>query len=173
MFSRSKKSEKPESDAAQDKAQSPHGFTSLLSKGITMQPDRVAMLKDGFKKGLDFFEKFNESRLNLAFASFDEDMKKALYEVLFLLHVNDPKFAEYKYNAMKLEHVGGTVREKPYEDTVTLYVEGAPHGVEGIDKLSPVFKEAFDAHIQEVFGTGVSPGSPQGFCPFVSISSLG
>jgi hypothetical protein len=37
-------------------------------------------------------------------------MKKALYEVLFLLHVNDPKLKTYKFQGTALEHVGGVLR---------------------------------------------------------------
>ena len=150
-----------------------HGLVSLLEKGLTLQPDRIAMLKQGLDKGLEFFEKFNESRLKLAFSSFDEDMKVALYEVLYLLHVNDPKLKEYTFTATRVEHIGGRTKTIPYETTICLYLEGAPHGVEGIDQLSPIFKENFEAHIQKEFGAKVSPVSTYGFNPITSIGSLG
>jgi len=131
------------------------------------------MLKEGLTKGLAYFEEFNESRLELAFVSFDEDMKLALYEVLFLLHVNDPSFAELKYTATEVQHAGGSSRDNVYEATANLYVENAPHGVEGLDRVSEIFRESFHAHIKEVFGMDVPVGSAYGYCPIVSIHSLG
>ena len=104
------------------------GLAGLLAQGITLPADRAEMLIEGFKKGLEFFEHFNESRLRLAFSSFDEDMKKALFEVLFLIHVNDPKFAEFSFTANDVEHRGGVVRLVPRETSADLYVEGAPYG---------------------------------------------
>jgi len=149
------------------------GLPSLLQAGITLQGDRQAALKEGLDKGLEFFETFNESRLNLAFTSFDVDMKKALYEVLFLLHVNDPAFAELKFRAVRLEHKAGVVKEHPYEATADLYVEGAPHGVEGLERVSEVFRADFFAHIEAEYGMAVTPGSAYGWCPIVSVHSLG
>lgn len=149
------------------------GFAAVLQKGVTLQPDRITKLKEGLAKGLEFFEDFNESRLNLAFVSFDEDMKKALYEVLFLLHVNEPSFAELKYTATDVQHTGGSSRDNTYEATANLYMENAPHGVDGLDKVSELFKADFHEHIKQVFGMDVPVGSAYGFCPIVSIHSLG
>lgn len=149
------------------------GLAGLLGQGITLPADRTEMLSEGFKKGLEFFEDFNESRLRLAFSSFDEDMKKALFEVLFLIHVNDPKFVELSYTANDVEHKGGVVSLVPRETVADLYVEDAPYGVEGIAALSPVFKEEFEAHIRETFQMEVPPGSGFGYCPIKSIHSLG
>lgn len=148
-------------------------FATIIRHGVSLAPDRVKMLSDGLNRGLSFFENFNESRLKLAFASFDELMKIALYEVIYLLHVNDPSLADMKFKGVNLEHMVGWVREAPYDATANLYVEGAPHGVEGIERISPVFKEAFEAHIQSEFGQSITPGSAYGFCPIVSIGSLG
>jgi hypothetical protein len=150
-----------------------HGFGAVLQRGVTLHPERIALLKEGLAKGLEFFEKFNESRLNLAFISFDEDMKKALYEVVFLLHVNDPRFAELTFTAVEVEHRGGVVKDRSYEAKADLYIENAPHGVEGLDRLSDIFKDEFQQHIREVFGMEVPVGSAYGFCPIVSIHSLG
>ena len=169
MFGKSKKTEA----SAKSGGETAQGLSALIKQGITLQPDRVNMLKEGLEKGLEFFEKFNESRLDLAFTSFDEEMKVALYEVLFLLHTNDKSFQDHKYKAIQLEHIGGSVREKPYEATAELYLEGAPHGVDGLDKLSPIFKEKFHAHIKQEFGMDVPVGSAWGHCPIVSIHSLG
>jgi len=71
--------------AGQAEQKGPKGLAGLLGQGITLPKERTEMLTEGFLKGLEFFENFNESRLRLAFGSFDEDMKKALFEVLFLI----------------------------------------------------------------------------------------
>jgi hypothetical protein len=149
------------------------GLGTILEQGITLQPERVRLLQEGLEKGRAFFDTFNESRLRLAFTSFDEEMRKALFELLFLVHVNDPRFAQLTYTAVELVHKGGVVREKTHEASADLYVEGAPHGVEGIAKLSPIFQEAFQAHIREVFDSEVAPTSTFGYCPIKSIHSLG
>ena len=183
MFSRFRK-ESPDAQASAaapkkasktkaEKSQGAQGFAAVLERGITLQDDRVAKLKEGLAKGLAFFEEFNESRLELAFVSFDEDMKLALYEVLFLLHVNDPSFAELKFTATEVQHMGGSSRDNTYETTANLYVENAPYGVDGLDKISDLFKDAFHDHIKKVFGMDVPVGSGYGFCPIVSIHSLG
>ena len=175
MFSRFRKDSNGESQstAASAAAGAETGFAAVLQRGITLQPERVEMLKEGLTKGLAFFEEFNESRLELAFISFDEDMKLALYEVLFLLHVNDPSFAELKYTATEVQHIGGSSKDNTFEATANLYVENAPHGVEGLDRVSEIFRESFHAHIKEVFGMDVPVGSAYGFCPIVSVHSLG
>ncbi|MBI4082847.1 MAG: hypothetical protein HY423_09580 [Candidatus Lambdaproteobacteria bacterium] len=149
------------------------GLTAILHHGIRLQGEREAQLKEALDKGLEFFEEFNESRLQLAFSSFDDEMKRALFEVIYLLHVNDPAFAAYKFQGVQLERKGGVTRERSYEATADLYVEGAPCGVEGLDRLSQVFRQQFEQHIQDVFKTPVSPVSSFGYCPIVSIHSLG
>ncbi|MCH8884455.1 MAG: hypothetical protein IIA41_13290 [SAR324 cluster bacterium] len=149
------------------------GLAAQLRQGIKLPPDRLGMLKEGYQKGLEFFETFNESRLKLAFTSFDEDMRKALFEVLFLLHVNDPSFAQLKFTGTKRERVRGIQKEVPFEATADLYVEGAPHGVQGIDQVSAVFRDQFEAYIKEVFGMPIVGQSTYGYCPITSIHSLG
>jgi hypothetical protein len=151
----------------------PVGLVAVLARGITLTPDRLALLKEGVTKGLEFFENFNDSRLKLAFSSFDEDMKKALYEVLYLLHVNDPSFAEFRFTGIKRERERAMVRGTPFETTANLYVEGAPHGVQGIDQLSPVFREQFETYVRATFPIPPAPQSTYGWSPIVSIHSLG
>jgi hypothetical protein len=151
----------------------PSGLAAILGQGVQLQPERVQLLKEGLEKGREFFDKFNDSRLKLAFSSFDEEMKKALYEVLFLIHLNDPKFADLHYTAIELERKGGVVRPKAGEAVADLYVEGAPCGVEGIGQLSETFRESFQQHIRETFDMEVVPTSTFGYCPVKSIHSLG
>lgn len=148
------------------------GLLSLFDKGVTLQKERVALLQKGLDEGLAFFNEFNEERMKLAFQNFTEDMKKALYEVIFFLHVNDPAFSEVKFTGIELEHVYGITREHAYEATANLYLEGAPHGVEGIENLPEVFREEFFEYLDSEFS--VRPrASDTDFCPIVSISSLG
>ncbi|HKI96839.1 MAG TPA: hypothetical protein VKB51_00060 [bacterium] len=148
-------------------------MAAILGQGVQLAPERLQMLREGLEKGREFFDHFNESRLKLAFSSFDEEMKKALYEVLFLIHVNDPKFADLPYQAIELERKGGVVRYKPKEAVADLYVEGAPCGVEGLGRLSDTFRDALADHIRETFGMEVPPTSSYGYCPVKSVHSLG
>jgi len=158
---------------SQPAQKAPTGLGALLAKPIALVPERETLLREGLAAGLKFFDGFNESRLKLAFASFDPEMKKTLYEVIFLLHVNDPKFKNYKFQGTALEHVGGVLRERTLDAQADLYVEGAPYGVEGIDRLSPVFRQQFLEHIQQTFGMSVGAQSGYGFNPVVSVHSLG
>ena len=168
----SEKSQTEPSPAAEKKQGSP-GLAAILQQGISLPPERIALLKKGVEKGREFFDFFNESRLKLAFSSFDEEMKKALYEVLFLIHVNDPSFAELKFTATEIDGRAGVVKESTREAVTNLYLEGAPHGVEGIGNLSPTFKEAFQAHIRGEYDMEVPTTSAFGYTPIKSIHSLG
>lgn len=148
------------------------GLPSLFEKGITLQKEREEILQKGMEEGLAFFEEFNEARMKLAFENFTQDMKKALYEVIFFLHVNDERFAEVKFTGIEVEHVYGITREHEYEATANLYVEDAPHGVAGIENLPEMFREEFFEYIQGEFDTRPRSSDTE-FCPIVSISSLG
>ncbi|MGK5093491.1 hypothetical protein WDW89_15970 [Deltaproteobacteria bacterium TL4] len=152
---------------------SERGLISLFYRGIEMQAEREDLLKKSFEEGNTFFQEFNNTRMQLAFENFGEDMKKALYEILFFLHVNDPKYSEVKYTGIEIEHIYGIEREHEYETSSNLYLESAPHGVKGIDNLPEIFRERFFEYIQSEFNTRPSEGSVKGICPFVSISSLG
>ena len=57
------------------------GLGSLLKHGLVLSPQREAHLKEGLDKGLAFYTRYNESRLELAFGSFDQEMRHALYEM--------------------------------------------------------------------------------------------
>ncbi len=153
--------------------QGKRGLISLFDKGITLQAQRLEFLKKGLEDGIAFFNEFNEQRMKLAFESFTEDMKKALYEILFFMHVNDPKFSEVKFTGIEVEHVYGITREHEYEATANLYLEGAPHGVQGIEELPELFREQFYEYIQSEFNSRPSNADVKDFCPIVSISSLG
>lgn len=164
------KVEKPQADS---EIQGDRGLPSLFDKGITLQKERLELLQKGLDDGLEFFNSFNNDRMQLAFQSFTEDMKKALYEVIFFLHVNDRAYSEIKFTGIEVEHVYGITREHEYQATANLYLEGAPHGVQGIDELPELFREEFFNYIQSEFNARPNSANVDGFCPIVSISSLG
>ena len=69
--------------------------------------EQEAELSKAIEEGYAFFTQFNRSRMELAFSIFSEDMKNALFEVIFFLHVNDPKFEEHTFYCTKIERVHG------------------------------------------------------------------
>ncbi len=140
---------------------------------ITKQEKKIGdeTLSKAIEKGHSFFSQFNKNRMELAFSIFSDDMRKALFEVIFFLHVNDPKFEEHNYLATRLERVHGVLKEVEYEAETCLYVEGSPAGVVGIGELSPLFKDEFESFISAELGSTVVEES--GFSPIYSIASLG
>lgn len=163
-----------EADASDSKdTVSARGLPSLFQRGMLLPKERHQLLESALHQGLSFFKEFNEARLKLAFDNFTEDMKKALYETLYFLHVNDPKYTEVKFTGIEVEHIYGITKEHEYEAKACLYVEGAPHGIQGIEELPELFREDFLTYIESTFGHRPSAADVSGFCPFVSISSLG
>ena len=119
----------------------------FFQKPADLPPDVVARLGKECQQGRERFESFNLSRLKLAFGSFDEPMKKALFEILYLLHVNDPKLEEWRFKVKTRSEQG----EREVERCMNLYLEGCPSGVAGMDQLPEVFLDEFSEHIREVF----------------------
>ena len=136
-------------------------LASLLRQGVTLQAERVAMLKDSLAKGLGFFERYNDARLKLAFAYFDRPMREAFFEILYLLHANSPDLAAMAPPA------GG----KGPAEAVDLYVEGCPAGVAGMDRLSKVYRQEFLDYVRKTFNT--QPGVPAHAAPVVTLQSIG
>ncbi len=128
-------------------------------------------LAKAIEEGSAFFAQFNRSRMELAFSNFSEDMKKALFEVIFFLHVNDPKFEEHMFICTKIEKIHGAKKEVEVEEVTSLYVEGALAGVVGICDISPIFKDEFIQYAQSEFDTLIQ--EDKGFKPIYSIASLG
>ncbi len=151
----------------------PRVLASLFAQPVALPVDEASLVEREAKRGLAFFESLNESRLKLAFASFDEDMRKALFEILFLLHVNDPRLAELKYKGTRHEQVDGVRKEVEVELTDNLYLEGAPSGVRGFENLSPVFREDFEAYIRETFGMQPFGAASEAPAPIMGISAGG
>ena len=87
----------PQSQEKDSEIQGERGLPSLFDKGVTLQKKQNDLLDKGLSDGLAFFNEFNNERMKLAFQSFTEDMKNALYEVIFFLHVNDPSYSEIKF----------------------------------------------------------------------------
>ncbi len=54
-----------------------------LKKSIKLDQKREEGLLKAVEEGIDFFHNFNDRRMELAFSLFSEDMKKALFEVIF------------------------------------------------------------------------------------------
>ncbi|MDT8445912.1 MAG: hypothetical protein RRB13_03305 [bacterium] len=142
-----------------------------LTNSIRLGQAKQDELSRAVERGAKFFKEFNDSRMQLAFSNFDEPMKKALYEILFFLHVNDPKFAQHKYTCVEIQKVDGRLKEVEVEKSAELYVEGCPAGVLGIHDLSPRFKEDFEAYITAEFGHDLP--HIEGFLPIYSVASLG
>jgi hypothetical protein len=145
-----------------------------LSQSIQLGEIKRDELSRSVQNGFAFFNKFNDSRMELAFSSFSESMQKALFEIIYFLHVNDTKYAEHTYLYKRIEKQNGVLKEIEEDETVNLYLEEAPAGVVGINKLSPVFKEKFATFIMDEFGEAiVDDPNDQSFKPIYSIASLG
>ncbi|NQU64184.1 MAG: hypothetical protein HQ517_07880, partial [SAR324 cluster bacterium] len=142
-----------------------------LQKSIKLDQDKQKGLHQAVEEGIDFFQNFNDSRMKLAFSLFSEDMKKALFEVIFFLHVNDKKYEEHSFIATRIEKVHGVPKEVDYEETLSLYVENVPAGVIGIGELSPIFRDQFDKFVHIELDSIIIEES--GYAPFYSIASLG
>jgi len=142
-----------------------------LSTSIRLGQDKQGELNRAIKSGVAFYNKFNESRMELAFSNFDLDMKKALYEVLFFLHVNDPRFENHSFSSTEIQRVDGRLKEVEVTKTATLYLEDCPAGVMGMDALSTQFRSDFHEYVKSELQAEVPV--IEGYCPFYSVSSLG
>ncbi|MCZ6842869.1 MAG: PilZ domain-containing protein [SAR324 cluster bacterium] len=148
-------------------------LATLFAQRVALKESELARVKANADQGLESFNALNEARLQLAFEYFDEDMRKALFEILFLLHVNDPKLAEWKYTARRYEDVDGVRKQVPRELTANLYLEGAPCGVRGIENLSPVFRDAFQDYVRDTFGMSANGRVAPRDCPIIQLSAGG
>ena len=142
-----------------------------LAKSIQIGEEKKDELSVSLDNGYTFFNEFNETRMELAFSSFSTDMKKALFEVIYFLNINDPKYEKHVFHALKIEKVGNALREIPYSEEICLYLENSPAGVAGIGNLSQNFKDEFAAYVNTEFNDTVV--EKEGYNPIYSISSLG
>ena len=149
------------------------GLGALFQRRIVLPAERVTRLQEGLASGVAFYQRYNESRLRLAYESFDPEMRNALFELLFLLHVNDPKLSGMTFRATRKEEVYGVQQTTEYEDKAELYLEGAPAGVKGLARLSPVLREPFEHFVKLTFGMPLPTGGADGDGPIVSVQSVG
>lgn len=142
----------------------------LFREGISLKESFTKRLVAEAEKGAHFFNRYNESRIQLAFNSFDPKMKEALYEIIFLLHENYPELATHKYQAPVFR---GQLKVKETEKTANLYDDKAPYGVKGIERLSSIFKNEFSEYILTTFGRKLSYNGDQSQRPIDGIYSIG
>lgn len=141
--------EKPQKKVPPAKIEKKSPICDIFKEGIYLKQEFTERLLSRVEKGADFFDTYNESRMKLAFDSFTETMKLALFEIIFFLNNNETWMQDFKYRVKALS--GSTVTDEG-EGQANLYVKGAPHGIRGTDSLSPVFKDQYEAYIQKEFG---------------------
>ena len=156
--------------ASGSQKQSANELCELFRQGVFQPEDQKTQLQTQLKEGINFFNQWNDSRMELAFTSFDQSMKHALFEIIYLLNVNDPKFREWRY---KIDETADKKAGGGTEKTADLYVEGAPCGVKGITDLSPVFKQEFETYIHDTFGEAVALPAGVVDPPIEGIYSIG
>ena len=142
----------------------------IFREGISLKETFTKRLISKAEKGANFFNIYNESRIQLAFNSFDPRMKEALYEIIFLLHENYPELATHKYKSSVFK---GQIKVKETEKTINLYDDKAPYGVKGIERLSSIFKKDFDDYILATFGRKLDFSGDQSQRPIDGIYSIG
>ena len=151
------------------------GLARLLAAPETFPAEEEAGLTRALSQGLAFYTGYNTSRLELAFASFDEDMKLAFYELLFLLHVNDPRLADLSFTARRFDRgADGRLRTVEEPATAELYLAGAPAGVRGMEALPGVYVHEYEDYIRATFSIHpYGEGKPSPLRPIVSLLSVG
>ena len=148
-------------------------FADLLKHGISFPEKSAAQLVEGLRKGVGFFDEYNNSRLELALESFEAEMLHGLFEIIYLLNFNYPELADWKYQVQYKEEDQRNQRKKPVEGTANLYVEGAPVGVQGFANLPEIFREKFAKFTEAVFGRARPTAGNGGHYPTVSLHSIG
>jgi len=174
IFSRDRSGSRPTRGSAP--AQPPPagpGLAQLLRGGTRLPPEQDELLAKGFREGLDFYRSYNESRLELAFEAFDPEMRNALFELLFLLHVNDEGLARIAYTASRQDYSSGLGRPVETSEVVSLHVQGAPSGVKGLEGLSPTLQGPFRSFIRQQFGRDLPPAPPGQSCQVLCLQSIG
>ena len=149
------------------------GLARLLDTTVSLSPDQVQTLDGGVKEGEAFFDHYNNARLELAFSSFDREMRLAVYELLFLLHVNHPKLAHWKFGKKVWTTVRGVRKQVPEETIAELYVPGAPAGVQMIGMLHPSFRKEYESYVEGVFDLPPYGEEQPKVHPVVTIQSVG
>lgn len=147
-------------------------LADLFSEPINMPPETFNSLHRELEAGLVQYTSVRDARLAQAMAAFDEDMRKALFEIIFLLHVNHPRLANIPYESYQFSGAQGARKKAAVSLTADLYMEGAPHGVRGIQNIPAMLLEPMSAYVNETFGMPLNGGG--GGAPVImSISSGG
>ncbi len=149
------------------------GLAGLLDSNGDLAPAERESLRQAMHDGLRFYTEYNNARLTLALSCFDQPMKLALYELLFLMHVNVPPLAGWKFKAKSFARVDGVRREVTRDGTADLYVPGAPAGVRGMASLTPLLKREYEAFITSEFGMPPYGDGSTGVAPIVALQSVG
>ncbi len=148
-------------------------LASILKKHTSIPRESRIELINSFREGQQNFETINNARMDIAFTSFSQEMKYALFETLFFLHVNDEQFSQWKYKATHIERVQGSVRTTSRATETSLYLQDCPAGINGISEMPEIFQDEFLAYCQSVFKVVPSDFEYVDAMPFQSISSLG
>ena len=146
---------------------------SVLKEHISIPPESEKDLSQSLQKGLENFERINNIRMDIAFTSFSEEMKHALFETLFFLHINDERFQSWEYKATHVERVQGSVRTTLKKTDANLYLANCPAGISGISELPEIFRDDFIGYCQNIFEIDPTQTICSDVMPFQSISSLG
>ena len=149
------------------------GLARLLDGNAGLPGEELESLRQAMHDGFRFYTEYNDARLALALSSFDQPMKLALYELLFLMQVNVPQLAGWKFKATSFERVDGVRREVSRDATADLYVQGAPAGVRGIKSLSPIMKKEYEDYVEHEFGLDPYGDVGTGTAPIVALQSVG
>lgn len=150
------------------------GLGTLLDSGVMLSEQQQNRLEEAYADGIRQYTHYNETRLEMAFSSFDEEMRLAVYELFFLLHVNDPKLANFQFTGKCYEYKNGVRQLVSLEQTASLYVEGAPAGLRGIHYLPSFIKSEYESYIEKTFKMKpYGPRTGQKWLPIVSMQSVG
>ncbi len=142
FFSGKGKSRKKSDQQAAVASDSP--ICDFFKEGIYLKKELTERLVARAEKGAEFFSNYNESRIKLAFESFDKGMSLALFEIIYLLNTNEKWLEDHKYH---VKRTAGNSIINDSEAVANLYMADAPFGVRSIENLSPVFRGEFEKYI--------------------------
>ncbi|MBU2512330.1 hypothetical protein KJ966_13420 [bacterium] len=168
FFSGKDKSRKKPGQLAPVVSDSP--ICDFFREGVYLKKELTERLVERAEKGAEFFYNYNESRIKLAFESFDKGMSLALFEIIYLLNTNEKWLEGHKYHIKRT--VGNSVINDA-EAVANLYVEDAPYGVRSIENLSPVFRGEFEAYIFKEYERKAIPKMNGKHLPIDGIYSIG
>ena len=141
---------------------------SEIRKYIHSHEKLFRSFQPNLDEGLRTANNINSFRMNLAMENFTEETKCALFEVLFFLHVNDPKFTNYEFTPYNDPTEKGNSDKK---HNACLYIPNCMAGVLGVNDLNPIIKKDFLLYCYRNFGY---KGLPEyKYYSIVSVCSIG